>query len=128
MPLLVAPREAEKPSARLLATNLTRLEQPDADFVQAALSNRLSSPTRDRVAAPATEELASVPTTSARRNRLLARYDGRQLNPEPTPPAVVRERLARRLGEPESDRTSTRMAREIDSFGSPLPQIVALRF
>lgn len=128
MPLLVAPREMEKPSDRLLATNLARLEQLDADFVQAALSNRLGSPAREPVAAPATEELASVPSTFARRNRLLARYEGRQLNPEPTPPAVVKERLARRLGDADSDRATTRLAREMDSFSSPLPQVVALRF
>ena len=127
MPMLVAPREAEKPSARLLATNLARLEQPDADFIQAALSNRLSSPAHEQVAAPAAEELASVPTASTRRNRLLARYDGRQLSPEPSLPEVVRHRLIRGLGDPESDR-SNRPARDIDSFRTPLPQIAALRF
>jgi hypothetical protein len=128
MPLLVAPREAETPSARLLAANLTRLEQPEADFSRAVLSSRLSAPVRDQMVATATEELASVPTNAPRRNRLLARYDGRQLNPEPAPPAVVRERLARRLGDTESTDRSSRLARDIDTFSSPMPQIVALRF
>lgn len=126
MPLLVAPREVETPSDRLLASNISRLEQNEADFGPSALGNRLSPSARERVV-PASEELASVPTTSSRRNRLLARYEGRQLSPEPAPPAVVRERLARRLGDTEPDRVS-RLAREIDTFSTPMPQIVALRF
>lgn len=121
MPLLVAPRAAEKPSARLLAANLSRMEPVDADF-----SSRLSTPAREQITAAA-EELASIPTNTTRRNRLLARYEGRQLNPEPAPPEVVRQRLARRLGDIESDRGS-RLAREIDTFSTPMPQIVALRF
>ncbi len=125
MPLLVAPRTEETPSARLLAANLTRLEQPDADF---GLNARLSAPAREQAVASATEELASVPTSSTRRNRLLAQYGGRQLNPEPAPPAVVRERLARRLGDTETSDRGNRLAREIDTFSTPMPQIVALRF
>ena len=128
MPLLVAPHAEETPSARLLAANLTRLEQADSDFGHNVLSARLSAPVREQVTAPATEELASVPTNSTRRNRLLAQYGGRQLNPEPAPPAVVRERLARRLGDTETSDRSNRLAREIDTFSTPMPQIVALRF
>ena len=62
------------------------------------------------------------------RNRLLARYDGRQFNPEPAPPAVVRERLARRLGDAEPTDRSSRLNREVDAFGTPMPHIVAFRF
>lgn len=128
MPLLVAPRAEETPSARLLAANLTRLEPSGADFGHHGLNARLSAPARELVAAPAAEELASVPTYSTRRNRLLAQYGGRQLNPEPAPPAVVRERLARRLGDTETSDRGNRLARELDTFSSPMPQIVALRF
>lgn len=128
MPLLVAPRTEETPSARLLAANLTRLEQSDPDFSHNVLNARLSVSAREQVAAPAAEELASVPTSSTRRNRLLAQYGGRQLNPEPAPPAVVRERLARRLGDTETSDRGNRLAREIDTFSTPMPQIVALRF
>lgn len=127
MPLLVAPRETEKPSARLLA-NLIGLTENEAGFGPDVLSNRLSAPVRGPIAAITTEELASVATNSARRNRLLARYDGRQLTPEPAPPAVVRERLARRLGNTENTDRDSRLARDMDSFGTPMPQIVALRF
>jgi hypothetical protein len=128
MPLLVAPRAEETPSARLLAANLARLEQSDQDFGQNALSTRLSAPVRRQTVAVASEELATVPTNSTRRNRLLAQYGGRQLNPEPAPPAVVRERLARRLGDTEISDRSNRLARDIDTFSTPMPQIVALRF
>jgi hypothetical protein len=128
MPLLVAPSAAETPSARLLAANFTRLEQSETDFGRHDLNARLSPTVREQVAASATEELASVPTNSSRRNRLLAQYSGRQLNPEPAPPAVVRERLARRLGNTETSDRSNRFARDIDTFSTPMPQIVALRF
>lgn len=128
MPLVVAPSESEKPSARLLAANLTGLADNEADFGRDVLSNRLSAPISVQTAATATEELATVPVNTARRNRLLARYDGRQLNPEPAPPAVVRERLARRLGNTENTDRNSRLARDLDSFGTPMPQIVALRF
>lgn len=127
MPLLVVPRAEETPSARLLAANLTRLEQSDTDFGRNVLNSRLSAPLRESAVAPASGELASVPTNSTR-NRLLAQYGGRQLNPEPAPPAVVRERLARRLGDTESSDRSNRLARDIDTFSTPMPQIVALRF
>lgn len=128
MPLLVAPRETERPSARLLAANLTGLAETEAGFGQEVLSNRLSAPVSLQTAAVATGELASVPNHSTRRSRLLARYEGRQLYPEPAPPAVVRERLARRLGETENADRGGRLARDLDSFGTPMPQIVALRF
>ncbi len=127
MPLLIAPRETEKPSARLLANNSATLEQSDADFSGAALGNRLSTPARVETVATS-DELASVPTNATRRNQLLASYGGRQLNPEPLPPAVVRERLARRLGEPETSDRSNRLTRDADAFVRTMPQIVALRF
>jgi hypothetical protein len=128
MPLLVAPHKVEKPSARLLAANPSSLEASDADFTSSVLSNRLSAPAPRVQTAAATEELASVPTNVSPRNRLLAQYGGRQLNPEPAPPAVVRERLARRLGDTETSDRDSRFARDIDSFVRPMPQIVALRF
>ena len=40
-------------------------------------------------------------STASKRSRLLAQYSDRQLAPEPTAPDIVRERLARRLGDPE---------------------------
>lgn len=128
MPLAVAPSEAERPSARLLATNLTGLAENEAGFGQDVLNYRLGAEARAQTAVLATEELASIPASATRRNRLLAHYEGRQLSPEPAPPAVVRERLARRLGETENTDRGGRLARDIVSFGTPMPQIVALRF
>jgi hypothetical protein len=124
MPLLVPAPAAERPSDRLLAANLSRTDAVDGDF-RTGLGSRLSAPERPPV--PAAEELASVPAGSSRRNRLLARYEGRQLSPEPSLPDVVRQKLARRLGDTDPDR-GARLAREIDAFSSPMPQIVALRF
>jgi hypothetical protein len=123
MPLLVMPREEEKPSSRLLAAGLPPLEAPPSASGRALLGNRLGTPV-----ASASEELASVPTNASRRTRLLAQYSDRQLGPEPAPPAIVRERLARRLGDAENSERSSRFGRDIDSFGTPMPQIVALRF
>lgn len=128
MPLAVASRETEKPSARLLATNLTGLAENEAGFGQEALNYRLGAEAPAQTAVLATEELASIPASATRRNRLLAHYEGRQLSPEPAPPAVVRERLARRLGETENTDRGSRLARDVASFGTPMPQIVALRF
>ncbi len=127
MPRLMGSGEAERPSARLLADNYNGLAATEADFGKEVLSNRLSPPVRVATAA-STDELASVPNPTSRRNRLLAQYDGRQLNPEPAPPAVVRERLARRLGNAESADRGSRFSRELDAFGTPMPQIVAFRF
>lgn len=128
MPLRTTPRDIEKPSARLLAAELTGLAENDAGFGLNLLNSHLSAPISVQTAATATEELATVPTNSTRSHRLLARYDGRQLNPEPAPPEVVRERLARRLGETEITDRGSRLARDMASFGTPMPQIVALRF
>jgi len=128
MPLPAESRETEKPSARLLTANLTGLAENEAGFGQDIFTHRLSPSARVQTAASAAEELASVPVNSARRNRLLARYEGRQLSPEPAPPAVVRERLARRLGDTGNTDRDSRLGRDIDSFGTPLPQIVAFRF
>ena len=128
MPLLVIPRENEKPSARLLAaSSSSNLEQPEADLASVGLGDRLNAPGRAPATAT-TDELASVPANAPRRNHLLAQYGGRQLNPEPAPPAVVRERLARRLGDTEASDRNNRLARNIDSYSTPLPQIGALRF
>ena len=102
---LIAPAATpETPSARYIATNLDRLEQTDPELVQAVMGSRLSAPARVQIASP---ELASIPTNGSKRSRILAQYSDRQLNPEPTAPELVRERLSRRLGDSEiTDRIS----------------------
>jgi hypothetical protein len=58
-------------------------------------------------AATTIDELSTVSAGSGKRNRLLVSYTDRPLSPEPTAPSLVRERLARRLGDPEiTDRIS----------------------
>jgi hypothetical protein len=118
MPLVVAVRETERPTARQLAANLAETEAETT-----SLDARFEVPAQVAAAV----ELASVPVNPVRRSRLLASYDGRQLSPEPTPPAVVRERLARRLGDNDAADRGSRLVRE-PAFSTPLPQIVALRF
>ena len=101
MPQMVAPPAVETSSARSIAANFARLEQSEPELINAIAGNRLSSPARVQYASVQGTELASVPTSASKRSRLLAQYSDRQLAPEPTAPAIVRERLARRLGDPE---------------------------
>jgi hypothetical protein len=100
-PAAVTPFSTETPSARSIAANLARLEQAEPELINAVLGSRLSSPTRVQAASGPVVELASLTTSTAKRSRLLAHYDDRQLNPEPTAPDLVRERLSRRLGDAE---------------------------
>jgi hypothetical protein len=107
MPRLLPPREVETPSARSIAANLKDLEQSEPELVNAVRGSRLSPPARVQNAAAVVNDLTSVSTNASKRNRLLAQYNDRQLSPEPTAPDIVRERLARRLGDNEiTDRLS----------------------
>jgi hypothetical protein len=97
----------DSPSSRYIATNLDRLEKTDPELVQAVMGSRLSAPARLQTASLPLNEFASVPNNLARRSRILAQYSDRQLNPEPSAPELVRERLSRRLGDNEiTDRIS----------------------
>jgi hypothetical protein len=99
--------ELDSPSARSFAANLARLEQSEPELVNSVLGNRLSPPARVQLASAPVGDLASVPVSSSRRSRILAQYVDRQLSPEPTAPEIVRERLARRLGDSDlGDRIS----------------------
>lgn len=101
LPVMIAPQPEETPSARSIAANLAHLEQSEPELLNALVGNRLSTPARVQTASLQTTELASLPTNASKRSRILAQYSDRQLAPEPTAPAIVRERLARRLGDPE---------------------------
>ncbi len=97
----------ETPSSRYIATNLDRLEQTDPELIQAVMGSRLSAPARVQTASAMLPELGSIPADGSKRSRILAQYSDRQLNPVPTAPEQVRERLARRLGDSEiTDRIS----------------------
>ena len=95
----VATREDISPSARSIAANLTRLEQSEPELLRAVMGSRLSSSARVQPAVAQVEPAdESVP-----RYRLIARYAERALSPEPSAPALVRERIARRLGDQLDD-------------------------
>ncbi len=98
-----APRTGESPFARSIAANLARLEQIEPELLDAALGSRLTQTVRvQQAAARPVIELASVTVNPPRgSSRLLAGYTGREFIPEPTAPDLVRERLARRLADPE---------------------------
>ncbi len=107
MPSLLAPATVDSPSARSIAANLASLEQSEPELVNSVLGSRLSPPARVLTAAAPVAELAAVSLNVSRRNRLFAQYTDRPLSPEPTAPALVRERLSRRLGDSEiTDRLS----------------------
>lgn len=97
-----APRQAEKSSVRLIAENMARLGQPDLELATAPIDHApLSAASRTvEVAAPAIE-FAAVSALASRRNRLLAELTDRRFTPEPQAPEIVRERLSRRLADPE---------------------------
>jgi len=98
-PVVTALLPAETPSARSIAANLAHLEQSEPELMNAVLGNRLSLSARPQTVSEPVPELASLSTGTIRRSRLLANYNERQLNPEPTAPDIVRERLSRRLGD-----------------------------
>jgi hypothetical protein len=98
-------REVESSAARLSVANLSRLEQSEPDLTDSLVGSRLSSPARVQPAA-GQSELVSMTNASASKYRLIARYVDRSLSPAPAAPAVVRERLARRLGDDLGDSIS----------------------
>ena len=100
------PREAEASTARPLVANLSRLEQPETELMDSGLGSRLSAPARVQTAAASQSEVAAMTQPSAGRYQLIARYAERSLSPAPAAPAVVRERLARRLGDDLGDSIS----------------------
>jgi len=101
------PRETDAIPVRLLTANLSRLQQAEPDLLDAVVGSRLSSPARVQPVDEAPQsEMASMTNASASKYRLIARYADRTLSPAPSAPAVVRERLARRLGTDLGDEIS----------------------
>lgn len=111
-----APRAEQTPSARSIAANLASLAETDPDLANAMLAgNRVpSSADGAQNIASSAAELAGVAAVSSRRNRLLAAMTDRQFTPDPAAPEVVRERLARRLGDTELAGGWTRVGLKAD--------------
>ena len=102
LPVQVAQRETETPSARFVAANLERLEQSEPDLVNAVMGSRLT-PAR---AATNADLSTDGDVDAAKKYRLIARYAEHSLSPEPAAPALLRERIARRLGDDITERIS----------------------
>jgi hypothetical protein len=100
LPVVMDSRDIETPSARSIAANLARLEQSEPELVNSVMGSRLSSPVRIQAAVASQPEIdPALSSDGARKYRLIARYADRSLSPEPSAPAGVRERIARRLGD-----------------------------
>ncbi|HEY8995580.1 MAG TPA: hypothetical protein VIM71_13005 [Lacunisphaera sp.] len=100
MPAILAAREVETPSARSIAANLQRLEQSEPELVNSVMGSRLSTPARVQTVASVESDMErSAVSDSGKKYRLIARYADRALSPEPSAPANVRDRIARRLGD-----------------------------
>jgi hypothetical protein len=103
MPAMLAAREIETPSARSIAANLARLEQSEPELVNSVMGSRLSTSARVQTASVESDMEPASAADSGRKYRLIARYADRALSPEPSAPANVRERIARRLGDDLGD-------------------------
>lgn len=104
-----APTAAEpaSASARNIAANIARLEQTQPDLVNVLSGRRAIAGRVQTTSSQGIAELATIATSISKRGRLLAQFNDRQFTPEPQAPEMVRERLARRLADPEtSDRVS----------------------
>jgi hypothetical protein len=88
----------ETPSAQTIAANLASFELTEPELVNSVRGSRLSPAARIQSVDLVVSELASVPTNASMRSRILAQYADRPLSREPSAPEIVRERLARRLG------------------------------
>ena len=104
----------DRPSARSIAKNLAKLEQTEPELANSLLPARVSDPVGFQSAAAQVTEIAAVSAVASRRNRLLAQFSDRQFTQDPTAPEVVRERLARRLGDTELTGGWTRVGLKAD--------------
>jgi hypothetical protein len=102
LPVQAVRHESETPSARSIAANLAHLEQAEPELANAVMGSRLT-PAR---VATSTELSTDDEVDASKKYRLIARYADHSLSPEPAAPALVRERIARRLGDDISDRIS----------------------
>lgn len=105
-PVKSVSHESEPSGSRPIFANLSRLEQPEVDSIDSVLGSRLSAPARVQPAVESQSEVAAMAPASTGRYQLIARYAERSLSPAPAAPAVVRERLARRLGDDLGDSIS----------------------
>lgn len=116
--LVAGMTDEERPSARTIAANLAQLEQTDPDLVRSMQSVRISDArsVRTQVEVQPVAALASWTAGSSRISRLAVAdiaYN-RQFTPEPAAPEVLRERMARRLGDADLGSRGGRLGLEGD--------------
>ncbi|MDP2138750.1 MAG: hypothetical protein Q8J74_12950 [Candidatus Didemnitutus sp.] len=110
-----APRIEDTPSARSIAANLARLAETEPDLVNSLLVSRtLTGFHSIQDGASTAMEMVAISAVASRRNRLLAAFSDRQFAPDPAAPEVVRERMARRLGDTEQSGGWTRVGLKAD--------------
>lgn len=109
-----ARRSADTPSARSIAANLARLEQTEPELVNALLATHRNESRSVQESAAPFAEFAAITAVASRRNRVLSQLTDRQFTPDPSAPEVVRERLARRLGDTELTGGWTRVGVKAD--------------
>lgn len=109
-----SPRGEDTPSARSIARNLARLEQTEPELVNSLLPARVAQTHSVQQAAISVSELAAVGAVSSRRSRVLAHMSDRQFTQDPSAPEIVRDRLARRLGDAEAAGGWTRVGVKAD--------------
>ncbi|MBI2516021.1 MAG: hypothetical protein HYV95_03825 [Opitutae bacterium] len=96
-----APRQIEKPSDRMLVENMAQLGRSGIELTTTPIDSALPATPRMIDVATPVVELAAVSALASKRNRLLAELTERRFTPEPQAPEIVRERLSRRLADPE---------------------------
>lgn len=105
----------DTPSARSIAANLARLEETEPELLNSLLGPRMNETSYSmQDAAVHAVQFAAIGGIASRRNRLLAALQDRQFTQDPTAPEVVRERLARRLGDTEISGGWTRVGVKAD--------------
>lgn len=110
-----APAAADSPSARSIAANFARLEETEPELVHSLLGPRVADAGHSiSDASTHAVQVAAIGGVASRRNRLLAALHDRQFTQDPTAPEVVRERLARRIGDTEVSGNWTRVGLKAD--------------
>lgn len=103
LPALSMTRDAHVPVSHEMDASLSRLQSVENDLGDLGLGSWLGASARVQSASVVQSEVAAMTTASPSKYRLIARYVDRSLSPAPAAPAVVRERLARRLGDDLND-------------------------
>lgn len=95
-----APLSAQSASARLFATNNEQLERVEAGLAHSFSGHSMPMASGQvKRSGGAGAELASVSALASKRTRLLAQFNDRQFTPDLQAPALIRERLTRRLAD-----------------------------